>query len=191
MFLRLVLIVLLSLPLATTSMARKYHHKHHHKLVRYSPKLIKKYLKQLERYDRNQLEFLRLAYRMGKKYNLGYTLMAVAMQESDAGKYMISVTGDYGLCGINLKYYLINHKIHNTYYKRLEIATKLIRNDLLNIRSAIEELRYWIKRYGHNYIKVWGSYNGGTIPNYRYANKILNRIVALRRYIKKHPNFLK
>jgi len=185
---KILMIMLILVMLVGTLQASKKYKKHR---IYYSHILTNKYMKQLERYDRNQLEFLRLAYKMGKKYDLSYSLMAIVMQESDAGKYMISITGDYGLCGINLKYYMIDHKIHNSYYKRMEIATKLIRNDLLNIRTAIEELRYWIKRYGHNYIKVWGSYNGGTIPNYRYAFHILNRIVAIKRYMKKRPNFLK
>jgi len=185
---KILMILLILVMLVGTLQASKKHKKHR---IYYSHILINKYMKQLEGYDRNQLEFLRLAYRMGKKYDLSYTLMAIVMQESDAGKYMISVTGDYGLCGINLKYYMIDHKIHNSYYKRLEIASKLIRDDELNIKAAIREMRHWLKKHRYSYIKAWGSYNGGTIPNYRYANKILNRIVAIKRYMKKHPNFLK
>ena len=158
------------------------------KHVRYNHKLVKRYLNELNNYSLDQLEAMKFGYNAAARYDLSYSVAAIIMEESQAGKQLLNLTGDYGLMGINIKYYLKDLGLVNNKYNEIEVATKLIRSDALNIHVGIDKLRYWLKKSKGNFKKAWGMYNGGYgYINYHYANRIYNRIKAIKIYERRHP----
>ena len=147
--------------------------------------------KAFSKLNRKQWRLLRKAYRQCETHGFGNTCMAIAYQESRIGRYMvIESTGDYGLLGINLKTYLADNNIKAGYYTKLHIITRLVRDDDFNIRVAIANLTQWSRVYKNKKNKwrlIWGSYNGGTFPNYIYAQHILNILSGFRLYFRTHP----
>ena len=160
-------------------------------LVNTNSELINKYYNELNSYSLFQLEAMKFGYIAGSRYDIGYTMAAIIMEESQAGKQMLNLTGDYGLCGINIKYYLKDLGLRHTKYNEVEIATLLIRNDALNIHVGVSKFRHWLKESKGDFIKAWAMYNGGYTANFYYANRIYNRIKAIRKYERIHPYVLK
>lgn len=156
-------------------------------MVKHDAKLVKKYVNELEHYDADQLDTLKFVYQASKPDGLAYTMAAVCMEESAAGKYIFNLTGDYGIVGINIKSYMINNHMPHNLYARVAFATKLERNDAYALHIGLTLMKYWLKRHKKKYIKAWGSYNGGNKPNYYYANRIFNRIKAIKIYDREHP----
>jgi len=156
-------------------------------LVKYDKALVSKYLNELEHYSANQLDIMEFVYQASRSDDLSYTMAAVCMEESTAGKYIFNLTGDYGIVGINIKSYMRNNRIKVNLYSKVALATKLMRNDAYALHIGLTLMKYWVKRYKGDYVKAWGSYNGGTIPNYYYANRIYNRIKAIKIFNLKHP----
>ena len=105
------------------------------------------------------------SYSYGKPYELGYTLAAIALVESQAGKWRLNIkTGDVGL-------YQINHiTAQNTlglekHYDQLVLHERLIYDDVLGAEIAITTLEHFRRgRVMNN--KVWSemimSYNTGS-----------------------------
>lgn len=179
--------LVLILIIGTTSIYAK----NNRSLVKYNKHLVNKYLNELNHFDINQIETLRFVFNASRAFDLSYTMTAICMEESMAGKYLFNLTGDYGIVGINVKSYLKNNKKSHDYYSTIALASKLMKNDAYDLRLGIEIFRYWLKYHHKDYIKAWASYNGGYRKNYYYANRIYNRIRALRIYNKRHPYALK
>jgi hypothetical protein len=153
-------------------------------IVKLDNNLIKKYKEQLLQIDEEQYYYLRYAMKHCIDINAWWTCAAIAWEESHFNAYGYNeTTGDFGLMGINLKWYIIDHKLNLSYWQKKKLATKLIRDDKFNLSVAKSNLKYWMKRWKNDWIKVWGSYNGGTVPNYYYSKRILNRIWVLRKYL--------
>jgi len=156
----------------------------------YDRVLIKEYLKELDNLTPNQKYYLEYVYRTCMSYGLGNTCVAIAWEESGFNKWGLNGSGDYGLMGINLYWYCIDNNINfKNKYKRLEIATKLIRDDRFNLSVAINKL---LKLKEEETIdgrvrwkRIWGRYNGGTYPNWYYSKRILNKIKAFRIWLQR------
>jgi len=148
--------------------------------------LIKEYLKQLDSLNDEQKYWLDYVYRRCSKYNLAYTCVAVAWEESQFGVYkVIPWSGDYGLMGINLYWYMKDNGYnYRDRYLRSRLATKLTCDDDYNIMYAIAKLEKLKQKY-RRWREVWAHYNGGTRPNWIYAKKILNKIIAFKKYLSK------
>ena len=147
-------------------------------------RLIRKDYNILKHLTRTQWEQAIRVYNACYKYDMGYTCVAIAWQESHLGVYLINErTQDYGLMGINIPTYLDNHNLRRNYWYIQKLKTELVRNDDLNIAEAINNLNGWRNQFGNNWIEIWAHYNGGNAhPNYRYAKDILNFIYAFKRY---------
>ena len=156
--------------------------------VRYNQKVIDRVLIDLERIGYSKKDIIRKVYQAAKPYNFENTLLAIVYKESHLGDYMFNTTtGDYGLCGINLKTFKKLHKINNTYWGDKKLASNLIRDDDLNIAVAINNLNGWRKHYKNNWRAIVGSYNGGWNMNAVYVKNIMSIIKAFKIYFKKHP----
>jgi len=158
-------------------------------IVKWDDKLVKEYKEDFKRYiltSNERMKYLRYVWEHAKEYNLGYTALAIAWEESKFNLWDVNtITGDYGLMGVNIKWYLINKGIKASYWQKKAIVTKLIRNDEMNLNYSLSELMIWRSKLGrNNWIKIWACYNGGSVPNYYYAKRILNRIIVLKRYLK-------
>jgi len=153
---------------------------------------ITEIVKDLDNLNYKQLSTLGDVFQTCKRYDLEYTCIAISYKESKLGKYLFNtLTGDYGIMGINLKTFVIGNKIKMNYWGKREMASKLIVNNDLNIALAVENLLYWKKVTNKDWLVIWGSYNGGWKPNVRYASEILNTIKAFKIYFKKHKDVYK
>jgi len=156
----------------------------------YDAKLIRKYTRIISKFDRSQWETATYLYNACAKYGLGYTCVAIGFVESRLGKYLINEkTHDYGITGINIYYYFKDHGLKWNYWKAQRLKTRLVVENDFAISETIEKLNAWRDRYdntSHMWLRIWGSYNGGNKPNYKYAKKIYNFIKAFRWYIRKH-----
>ena len=186
--LKIYLIIIISI---TSLFARlPYDKKCYEKTMKVRPnnKAIKHILIDLERIGYDKKDIMEEAYSAGKSCDLSNTLLAIVYKESHLGDYMFNtVTGDYGLAGINLKTFKRLHKLNNTYWGDKKLASELIRDDSFNLAVAINNLKGWRLYYKNNYRAIWGSYNGGWRTNSKYTNSILNIIIAFKIYFKKHP----
>jgi hypothetical protein len=152
--------------------------------VHYSYSLINEYIKQLNSLDDNQKYYLELVYKTCVKYDLTNTCVAIAWEESFFNKWaIVTDTGDYGLMGINLHWFLVDNNIKENRYTRAQWDTKLVKDDLFNIMYSVAKLQKLKNRY-KSWKSVWAHYNGGSNPNWYYAYRILNKIYAFRRWLK-------
>ena len=152
--------------------------------------LVSAYKYQLSNLSPQQVTWLSYVYRVCSKYDLQNTCVAIAWEESQFNLYgVIPDTGDYGLMGINL-YWFMKDNGYNTRnrYKRMKWATKLVKDDEYNIMYSIVKLQKLQKQYGNNWYKIWAHYNGGTYPNYIYAKRILNKIYVFRRWLNRQTS---
>jgi len=150
--------------------------------------MIKRYYREISEFDRDQWDLAIKLYNACYKYDLGYTCVAIGWRESKLGFYVINErTHDYGITGINIDYYFEDHHLRKTYWLKEKIKTKLVRNDDFAIGECIWKLNNWRKKFGNNYKKIWGAYNGGYPRiNYKYSKEIMNFIYAFRLYIRRN-----
>lgn len=144
-----------------------------------------------------QKEIIAYAYNYGKKYDLGYTLAAIAWHESCAGEYRMNFSdpsaGIYHalIPGVIKRYKMLK----DTGFNRNVIGELLIRDDEFASKVAIDELLYWDKVRKGNWKDIVKSYNKGfswekskkmneLAENY-YKN-IKTKKEILEKYIPKH-----
>jgi hypothetical protein len=154
--------------------------------VKYDSNLVRVYIKQLNTLSDDQKYWLAYVYKRCVNYNLGLTCVAIAWEESQFGVYkVIPWTNDYGLMGINLYWYMKdNGYSYRNRYLRSRLATKLTCDNDYNIMYAISKLEKLKEKY-HNWFDIWAHYNGGSKPNWEYAKRILNKIIAFKHYLSK------
>ena len=149
--------------------------------------LVRSYLRQLNALTPEQTNWLKYIYRRCMNYGLENTCVAVAWEESQFGVYkVIPWSGDYGLMGINLYWYIKdNNYNYRNKYLRSRLATKLTCDNDYNIMYAITKLEKLKNKY-KSWKTIWAHYNGGTYPNWYYAKRILNKIRAFRIFLRKN-----
>jgi len=131
--------------------------------------------------QKGRLEF---AYHQGAEYDLGWTLTAIAYNESMAGRWRLNMTtGDVGLFQVNRK---TAHKVLGitSHYKKLKLDQKLVYDDILNAYVALDVLRYFKKYHKGNWKKMVMSYNNGFSINTKKAEDYLASISSSVRMLK-------
>lgn len=131
-----------------------------------------------------QYEVLDYSFYEGRKYNLGYTLAAIAMHESNLGDWVVNLNdpsaGDYH---VTLDKVLRYKGWADTAFNRNRAASELIHNKQLSANLAINELLYWQRR-----LKDWDSavraYNAGNNWRSSRGTKYLTAIETNIRKIK-------
>lgn len=135
---------------------------------------------------KKDIAMLKKIKKQGQRYGLSYSLMAIAIKESNIGRYPINVdTKDYGMFQANIKTVLRRHKVKNTSWNRNRYASRLITDFRFATKNAIAELNYWKKVHKNDWRKVWGSYNGGWKYNSKRARKYSRDIATIIRKLKK------
>ena len=129
-----------------------------------------------------QLKTLAHSYQYGLEYDMGYSLAAIAWQESNAGKYPVNVNDpSFGVHHILLNNAMKRSKTKNTAFNRNLMAASLL-NPSTSAKFAIKELQYWHKYWKGNWIKIWASYNAG--HSYKiglsYAYKIKEKVALIK-----------
>ena len=141
---------------------------------------------QFNHLSQKQITVLKQAFMLGVKDNLSFSLVAIAWTESDLGKYNINLqdpsAGWYHI-KISTAMARMTPHLRNTRFNRNRVAQWLINDPKLAGKLAIAELKYWLKRWHGNYLKAWGSYNGGYRGNKKYARDITSKVYFLKRHL--------
>lgn len=154
--------------------------------------------KNIQHFSKSQIQTIHYAYHYGKKYNLGFTMAAIAWKESCAGLYRINFDDpSAGIYHAHLPGVIKRHyKAKNTAFRRNVVAEKLIRDPEFASKIALEELLYWKKIHKDNWKNIIKSYNKGFSWQKskgrnqlaeNYYEDISKRVKILEDYFSKNP----
>jgi len=106
----------------------------------------------LHAYSHKQIKLVRHTYKIGSEFNLGLTMSAILLKESNAGKYTITINRNSIDCGI----FMINSKtLANNHWNQSRICERLLKDKDFSISIAIKRFKYF-----YNYYKSKGDSNG-------------------------------
>lgn len=125
-----------------------------------------------KQFSTEQWETVRAVWYASYPTNFKYTVAAVAINESSAGKFLVNhKTKDYGIFQINiktamkrLKRWVDNGRDFSPYdvTKENDVKDMLISDyESIGVSLALEELGYWYNQRNGQWKHVWASYNGG------------------------------
>lgn len=158
---------------------------------------VARYLAELELLDNSKIELMMKMYVAGYKYDLGYSLIAVAWKESYFGNYLINLSdgahGSFGLYHIRVDIAAARNKL-KTDWEISRYAEKLISDFNISTSEAITNLLYWrdyFKDSDTPFQNMFSGYNGGGKGNQiaksiNYGEDALLRIKAIQRFFKKN-----
>jgi hypothetical protein len=110
----------------------------------------------------DQLSAIRFSYRYAEPYDFGYTLAAIALKESNAGKWKINIQDPSGgLYHVTLDKVLSIKDWEDTPFNRNRAMQLLVNDDKLAARIAVEELQMWKDVNAGDWLSTWASYNHG------------------------------
>lgn len=121
-------------------------------------------------------------FNYGQPYGLGYSLAAIAIVESSAGKHKFNARSlDFGTYQINIKTAIARTGVDSFWGFSSTIA-KLMFVDSYSASLAVEELQYWDKQYKGNWNKTWASYNAGWDywSGKEYSDKVKKTIAIIK-----------
>ena len=140
--------------------------------------------------SQNQLVLASNIYTKGEQFNLGYTLTAIAWEESQLGKYKINLSDpSCGIFHIMPRSLIKRTELKNNKWNRSRLCERLISDDDFSFSAALLELKYWQNYWKSKGVsKVWShmvaSYNGGFRINIKtnvYLKRIKNKILKLKK----------
>lgn len=129
----------------------------------------------------SQVQVLLKSYERGVQDDLGYTLAAIALKESSAGKYRINPkSGDYGAYGINYKTVARLEKV--SYYKSIPLLQEIITDDDKGAKYALKTLKWNMKHFKGDWRKAIMMYNKGSNwkSGTKYASEVAMNVRILR-----------
>jgi hypothetical protein len=142
----------------------------------------------LQAMSQEQINNIRYIYNKTKQFDLGLTMSAIAITESDAGKYNLSINKGSIDCGM----FMINsNTLSNNRFTQARTCERLIKDRDFSISLALERFKYFYNYYrskGYNRRLAWKysicSYHSGwdKEKGLKYYHKIIKNI----RLIKKH-----
>ncbi len=132
------------------------------------------------------MQLLKQIKSYGDKYDLSYSLMAIAVKESSIGRFKINVDSfDYGIYQANINTVIRRHQMKNSNSNRNKVAMMLINDFDFATSNAIAELVYWKKVHKGDWTKIWGSYNAGwnfdSTRGQKYSKDIIKIIKELKK----------
>lgn len=148
--------------------------------------------REFQKLDNSQKEMIQEIYNRSKPYDLVYSTLAIAWQESNFGKWNVNLADPS--CGPFhqlVPLFIKKHKLENTQFMQNKVCGELINNLDLSVSTVISELEAWKvvhKNRWNTWEYVYRSYNAGY--NYdsdkakKYAKMIKARIKVLKKYIK-------
>lgn len=136
--------------------------------------------------DQYQKSDLRAAYNHGSTKDLGLTLAAIALKESNAGKYRLNYkSDDFGMFGINIQT-IANYFQTENMYQNIMYAQQVVHDDYMGAEIAISVLNQFKER---GYKQMLMSYNEGSYWKVnkksrkkaeKYASDVLKYTTKLR-----------
>lgn len=113
--------------------------------------------------EKDQLDVVNFSYEYGVKYDLGYTLAAIALKESNGGRINVNI-GDPsgGYYHVTLDKVLRYYRWKNTPYNLNRAMQELVNKPELAAELAVKELQSWRRNTTYNWMSTWASYHAGT-----------------------------
>lgn len=143
------------------------------------------------RLSERQMSIMFFSYSYGREHDLGYTLTAIAMQESDLGRWNVNlqdpsaspwhVTVDKAVTRLGWSM---------TRFNMNRATQRLMEDPFLGASIAVEELKNWHRLHDNvsgneRWRRTWASYNKGynwhNENGQRYADSINDHIIRIRR----------
>ena len=127
-------------------------------------------------------------YLEGNKYNLGYTMVAIAYQESHLGKYLINISDvSCGIFHVMPSSLIKRTSLKDNSWNQSRLCERLIKDNDFSFSAALLELKFWQNYWKTKQVKkVWShmvsSYNGGhkaTLSS-KYLKKIKHLVHKLQ-----------
>lgn len=134
-------------------------------------------------FDSSQREVLQRAYDYGVKYDMGWSLAAIAWKESSAGKNKANWNDpSVGVFHNLLKSVAKREGVYGNDEKEVILIVRLMHEFDFSAKHAVLELKYWKKQYGDDWRKIWASYNAGWnwFNGIEYSDNIAQKISYLR-----------
>ena len=133
--------------------------------------------------DASQIALAKKIYAKAKQFNLGYTMTAIAWQESQLGKYNINLADPS--CGV---FHITPRYVVKGKWKQSRMCERLIKDFDFSFSVALERFKYFENYWKSKGVsRVWshavGSYNGGFKPNEKYTEEIRKKIRILKRIL--------
>lgn len=116
--------------------------------------------------EKDQLDVVSFSYNYGSKYDLGYTLAAIALKESNGGRVNINISDPSGgYYHVTLDKVLRYYRWKNTPYNLNRAMQELVNKPNLAAELAVNELLSWRQRTSYNWMATWASYHAGSRGN--------------------------
>ncbi len=132
--------------------------------------------------DSSQEYVVNYSYQAGNEVGLGYTLAAIALAESSAGRDRVNWK-DPSFGAYHILISSASNRLHVTDKDaQIKLAYDIATDDVLGAQLAISELLYWQSRHKHNWRKMVQSYNAGN--KYWKGEKYLTKIQYYVRQLK-------
>jgi len=141
------------------------------------------------------------SYGLGEPFGMGYTMAAIAWQESSSGTFLLNMNDpSAGVFANYIPSVLARHGIKDTQRNRNIMAQKLMNSIDLSAAEALSELEYWKSIHGESsWPLLWQSYNGGFsykspgtseyINSIEYSNDIRDKVHFLQKNLFTITNF--
>ena len=134
-----------------------------------------------------QKVLLQKAYEYGDEFNVGYSLAAIAWQESFIGEQVVYLNvqdPSAGLWHKHLVYALKAFEIEKSGLAINRMAQRLIDEMDFAASLALADVLYWNDIHKGNWSKTWASYNAGFNGDSKagraYSNQILIKVRKLK-----------
>lgn len=134
----------------------------------------------------DQLAVVQYSYWYGKEWDVGYTLAAIAIQESNAGRWPVNLQDpSAGFYHVTLDKVIAALDWEDTKFNRNRAAGLLVNDPAFSASLAVKELLFWRDRNSGDWYEVWASYHKGGrgMSNHNgrlYANKIRGIIQKIK-----------
>ncbi len=145
---------------------------------------------QLKHLSNKQRIVMSKVFIKAKKFNLEYTMTAIAWNESDFNKFQLNLSDpSCGLFHIMPSSLVKRTNLKDNSWNRSRLCERLMEDNDFSFSAALLELKYWQNYWKSRGVsRIWShtvsSYNGGFTGNAIYLNKIKAKIKALKKYFK-------
>lgn len=134
-------------------------------------------------FTEQQSRVLQLSYVIGEPEDLGYTLAAIAMQESFVGRYVVRInpkdgkSGSYGITHVLLETAMWLEGEKSIWKAKQDIVPKLLTDDVYSLRLSIKKLKSYS---GTDWKGMVKAYNGSGKMADKYLDKIIKHVKMLK-----------
>lgn len=131
---------------------------------------------------KQQETVVRFSYAYGDPHDYGYTMIAIAMQESRLGKWRLNLDDpSAGTYHTTLDKGLKKLGWANNPYNRNRVAQMMIDDEFFAAELALETIIWWDAYHKGDWRSVVSSYNGGFRGNPAYVDMIAKNIQTIKR----------